>query len=285
MSYGHYKERRFQHLWLEDIVNKFIMDGNLVVNANEINIDGGIPVDYNNVLLGTRVEEYYKIKKINHTIPYKYKEQFINLIKKKNTKQYLESEGKDIFEWYIEHNYQYNNKNLFHAASLLKFNKQCFLSTFNGNDIGNKWLENWLTVLGVKPIYIPYVGHLDSSYSILNENTLLVSTKEPTNKKITSCFKNIIEIDFDYTSRHVRLLAPPTPTEWLEKWRDYFKEWSDCNSLVINPQNLLLNFYDKNLYLKLKNVGINVEYVKWSNSTFWEGGLHCITCDIERSPE
>lgn len=37
LTYGSYKNRRFQHAWLEDIVNNFIDNDNLVISANEFN--------------------------------------------------------------------------------------------------------------------------------------------------------------------------------------------------------------------------------------------------------
>ena len=38
MTYGSFYLRRFHHLWIEDIVNQMIDDGNLVISANEPNL-------------------------------------------------------------------------------------------------------------------------------------------------------------------------------------------------------------------------------------------------------
>ena len=63
------------------------------------------------------------------------------------------------------------------------------------------------------------------------------------------------------------------------------QNWKSVNGLTIKPNVVLLSFYDKDFYKKLKNDGIEAIYVKWSHAKFWEGGLHCITLDIERRPE
>lgn len=285
MTYGPYHERRYQHLWIEEIVNNFILSGNLIVNANELNMDDGNKINYQNVLDNSQAIEYYNLKTEYDLLLKKKTDKILNLLKKnKHFEKYFNNEGKNLFDWYILHQCKYKNKNLFHTASLLKFNKQAFLSTFNGNDIGNKWIENWLRSLNVEIIYVPYAGHIDAKYAILNDDTLL--RIGIINQEITSHFKEVIEVE-TYPVPYLKDFPNLTnPTEWLTKWKKInFSNKVNCNALSIDKHNILLNFYDKNLFVKLKNSGINAEYVKWTNGDFWEGGLHCITCDIERRPE
>jgi hypothetical protein len=284
MTYGPYAERRFQHLWLEDIVNNLIIDGNLIINANEFNFDDGLSID-NNVLKNSH--EFFELNGIFPKTFTQDKIKQILSLASKNSKEFLEKyRNANKMDWFLSHLLKYKNKNIFHTASILKFNRTCFISKFGGNDIGKIWMENWLKTLGITPIYVPTIGHIDGKYNILNNETLLAHTDA---SLINLYFKNIImpppesshNIDFSKSSGEIF-----NPTLWYTKWREPFnKHIKSLNSLSVNPQTTLFSFYDKNFYDKLKNIGIDAIYVEWTNDEFWEGGLHCITCDIERHTE
>lgn len=240
MTFGSYSTRRYQHFWAEDIVNQLITDGNIVVSANEPNLE---ILDWNK----------YKLPQ--------------------------ESWGRAYEESYAD-------KNLIHTACLLKYNTIAFMRQQPGTEIGKAWLTKLLSLQGIKIVEVSGSGHLDGCHSILNKKTVLVNTQ---NIRPWAGFKNIIRYDDNSKDQKFRDIANQVaisrnPTEWLSEWRGYAQEFDNAiNCLSLSPNKVMLSVYDKNLDRQLKNIGIDTVYVKWSNRVFWEGGLHCITCDIERN--
>ena len=278
MTYGPYAERRYYHLWIEDIVNQLILDNNLICNANELNFEPSIQ-EFD--IVKKDIKRFFEASNSKRKFT---KEAHIKSIINDPENVYLIP----TFSWFMDHNVNYTNKNTFHTASILKHNNICFMSEFNGGEIGQKWITNWLKLQNIKPIIIPYVGHLDGQANILNKDTAMAVVG--TESLIFEHFDNIIFINQDVNLySKLRLKSQKkvfVPSIWLNKWQKLYKDIvKDVNSLMINPNLICLSIYDKDLYANLKNVGIDVIYVEWSNSYFWEGGLHCITCDIERRPE
>jgi hypothetical protein len=243
MTYGSYSHRRYQHFWLEDIVNNFIDNDNYIINANEPCI----------------VKQEWLDKK---------------------------TRGANWQKAYLE---VFKHKNLLHTASILKHNKIAFMSENPGSPIGTKWIKNWLKVLGVSDFrYVTFSGHIDHYNSILNKNTILT---RDTQNLAWSCFDNIIEVPnradelyelFEIPSIKEKLT---NPTDWLYELQGHFQDFcAEANALSINPETVMLIFYDKEFYKRLKNIyGITAIYTPWINRYWWGGGLHCITCDIERT--
>lgn len=277
MTYGSYKTRRFQHAWVEDIVNQFILDGNLVLSSNEPNLNNDEAVNYEELFASA--EDYFELL----DIPYPKKSTHVKFLANDHSnKNYFE------LDWYRKYQYTYKNKNLFHTATLLKHNDKCFISSYCGTPIGKKWITTWLEKIGVTPIYIPHIAHIDGICNILNKDSIIASKYATT---ITDHFKNVFRVDrteeIDTTKFDKGFIDKlKNPTSWLYEWQGYFQKFDlDSNVFTINPHTVALSFYDKDFYAKLKNHGIEAIYVKWKNAPFWSGGLHCITCDVERRPE
>lgn len=243
MTHGSYLHRRYQHYWIEDIVNELITNDDLVLSANEPCITKQEWID----------------KKLR---------------------------GNNWFKSYTE---VFKDKNLLHTAAILKYNKIAFMSRQPGSDIGKKWIQNWLTCLGVKEfVYVGDFGHIDHYNSILNKDTIF--TRE-TDNPAWRYFKNIIQVP-DRAEELWGLFENPSikeklnnPTDWLYELQGHFQDFcAEANALSLDPQTVMLIFYDKEFYKKLKDIyGITAIYTPWNNRHWWGGGLHCITCDIERS--
>ena len=243
LTYGSYRRRRYQHLWIEDIANQMILDGNLVLSANEPNI-GNIDA--------------------------------------------LRIPGEsDLNRWKRLYLDELGNRNLYHTACMLKHNEIAFCSLLSGSKIGSKWIEGWLKTQGVEMVVANRFGHIDGNISILNKDVLLVAGGG--NPVWQKHFKNIISCpmpteawewrtDFSISSK-VR-----NPTDWLYEFQGHFQQFNaEANALSLDPETVMLSFYDRDFFSMLKNKhGITGIYASWKNRHFWGGGLHCITCDIER---
>ena len=73
--------------------------------------------------------------------------------------------------------------------------------------------------------------------------------------------------------------------KYLKHWVGYAEETLfDINLIVLDPNNVLVISKNSYVYNFLKEKGINVHQVDWRHRFFWDGGLHCITNEIERLP-
>jgi N-dimethylarginine dimethylaminohydrolase len=284
-SYIPYPERRFTHLWMEDIYKNLINseNNNLLVNSPELNLDGGIMdekalVDYN---------EFFKLTGFRN-YPKNYKH--VKNILKTHENFFAKNAA---WDWFKTHNIQYSDKILFHGAYVLKRNDKAYIASYGKKTVGHLWFEKWLNYLNVTPIYIPKAGHIDASAVFLNNDTILINPMRflENNPKIEYYFQDVKNIIYLPTAEW-RLNLPTefwtndkyNPTLWVEKWKPIFDlDRREANCLPISPTKTLCNFYDKKFYDDLKNVGIEAIYVEWSHAQFLEGNLHCITCELERS--
>jgi hypothetical protein len=244
ITFGGFTLRRGQNAWLEDIINQLVTDGNLVLSANEPNFE---PIDQ-------------------------------SLIADKNYPTRFQKTYREF----------YKNKNLYHTACILKYDQIAFTSFMSGSTVGEKWIKNWLGQQNIKIVYANPYGHIDGINSILNQKTILTSTGE-NNPVWKKHFENIIICPqasdyWDWADDKSIMKKVRNPTGWLYEMQGHFQEFNaEANSLSINSETVMLSFYDKEFYNLLKNTyGIHAIYAKWTNRHFWGGGLHCITCDIER---
>jgi hypothetical protein len=240
MTYGSYQTRRFQHAWVEDIVNQMIMDDNIVISANEPNMS---------------------TEKINS-----------------------EERSK---EW--NENYSNSNKNLFHTACILKHNKKAYIRENSGSPSGKRWMTKMLSMQGIETIEIPGYGHLDAEHTILREDVVFTSdTSLPQWQDFKYKISSVSDVN-KYWERQHKLLKTEVnfkamPLKWLTEWQGYFQEFRSLqNCLSISPGKVLLAVYDKEIFEQLIQIGIEPILVDWRHGSFWGGGLHCITCDIERN--
>ena len=71
--------------------------------------------------------------------------------------------------------------------------------------------------------------------------------------------------------------------EYLDKWIGYCDETLfDINMSVIDENNVMVISQNSLVYERLESLGIKVHQVPFRHRMFWDGGLHCITNDLER---
>jgi glycine amidinotransferase len=56
----------------------------------------------------------------------------------------------------------------------------------------------------------------------------------------------------------------------------------DVNMLIVDPKNVLVVNYNKELFDCLERYGITAHVVPFRHRFFWDGGLHCVTSDLHR---
>lgn len=70
---------------------------------------------------------------------------------------------------------------------------------------------------------------------------------------------------------------------WMNHWVGYVEETVfDVNMLIIDPKNVMVFNYNKKVFDALERYGITPHIVNFRHRYFWDGGIHCVTCDLHR---
>ena len=70
---------------------------------------------------------------------------------------------------------------------------------------------------------------------------------------------------------------------WLGHWTGYVEETVfDVNMLIIDPKNVIVFNYNKQVFDAFDRYGITPHIVPFRHRYFWDGGIHCITSDLHR---
>jgi hypothetical protein len=71
--------------------------------------------------------------------------------------------------------------------------------------------------------------------------------------------------------------------KWLGHWTGYVEETVfDVNMLIIDPKNVIVFNYNKQVFDALDRYGITPHIVPFRHRYFWDGGIHCVTSDLHR---
>lgn len=74
-----------------------------------------------------------------------------------------------------------------------------------------------------------------------------------------------------------------TVEQWLGHWTGYVEETVfDVNMLIIDPKNVMVFNYNKQVFDALYRYGITPHIVPFRHRYFWDGGIHCVTSDLHR---
>ena len=75
-----------------------------------------------------------------------------------------------------------------------------------------------------------------------------------------------------------------TVEKWLSHWVGYVEETVfDVNMLVLDSKNVLMLSHNQQVVDALTRYGITAHVVPFRHRYFWDGGLHCITADLDRT--
>jgi len=75
-----------------------------------------------------------------------------------------------------------------------------------------------------------------------------------------------------------------TVQTWMSQWTGYVEETVfDVNMLIIDPKNVMVFNYNKQVFDALDRYRITPHIVPFRHRYFWDGGIHCVTCDLHRS--
>ena len=71
---------------------------------------------------------------------------------------------------------------------------------------------------------------------------------------------------------------------WLTDWVGYVEESVfDVNCLTVDPHNVIVSSYNKQVFDAFDRYGITAHVCPLRHRYFWDGGIHCVTLDLNRS--
>jgi hypothetical protein len=77
-----------------------------------------------------------------------------------------------------------------------------------------------------------------------------------------------------------------TVESWLNHWTGYVEETVfDVNMLIIDPKNIMVFNYNAQVFEAFERYGITAHIVPFRHRYFWDGGIHCVTLDLDRQGE
>lgn len=70
---------------------------------------------------------------------------------------------------------------------------------------------------------------------------------------------------------------------WLKTWVGFVEETVfDVNMLIVDPKNVVVFNHNDEVFRALERFGITPHVVPFRHRYFWDGGIHCVTSDLDR---
>ena len=191
-------------------------------------------------------------------------------------------------------------KHPFDAPSITILNEKIFVDVVNTPGLDNT-IRGMFANKTVIPVEVG--GHTDAVFSIIKPG-VLITTEDPTLYKETfpgwdvlslpnQSWKAVAEFRKIKNQNGGKWWAPEIQQNvemsnfvetWLSEWYGFAEETVfDVNCLVVSQELVIVNGYNKEMHEFFKKHNIEYIIVPFRHRFFWDGGLHCITNDIERS--
>ena len=208
------------------------------------------------------------------------------------------------------------NKNTFGLIppSIVRLGKDIILDKqdkmLSNNEKSVEYIKNWLEPLGYRIIYTPThnfkfksnVSHGDGVLSLQKPGVLLTCRDaadytENIFKNWSACevesgwkkmknwnsYKNDTKSYAFADDKYLDDAWNDLVTNWLSDWVGYAKETVfDVNVLSLDEKHVIVSNYNKDVFQFFKKHKIEPIISSWRHRYFWDGGIHCISLDIER---
>ena len=218
------------------------------------------------------------------------------------------NEFQDAEKWFKGQGGEVIYNQYVNSASIIRCGRDLYFSMNNIMNLANQdmFMEKWERLFPEfrnHPLYVP--GHGDGSLTPVKPG-LLISITKP--KFFTETFPDWEvahipgagwkQVDGFLKIRQKNRGRWWVPGEednddltefietWLNDWVIYVEETVfDVNMLVVDEKNVICNGYNKTVFDAFDRHGITGHVVNFRHRYFWDGGLHCITLDLDREGE
>ena len=213
----------------------------------------------------------------------------------KSTRDYVKSQGNDIiYDEYV------NGGQILSMGVDLLFGLNNIINKVNENAYLNRWKKKFP---GNRLNLVDAPGHIDGRISPVTPGLVIMQEGLSVRHdfagwdvlKIPS--PRSIEPKFFANKKKVRGRYWVPGEEYNDEFNDYLDEWMghwvtyvqetafDLNILVIDEKNVLCNNENEEVFKAFERHGVTPHVVNFRHRFFWDGGLHCITTDIDRDGE
>jgi N-dimethylarginine dimethylaminohydrolase len=165
---------------------------------------------------------------------------------------------------------------MFDAANVLKMDDKLLYSlSHSANEAGADWLQQQV---GTEFEVIKWrvvehdITHIDSTTLSLNKNTILVNASRIKQHQLPRFMR-------DYKKIWVDDVVPRDFHQF-----PYASKWIGMNVLSLDPETIVVDEIQTDLIEKLEANGFKIITTPMRQSRTLGGGLHCVTCDLERQP-
>lgn len=165
----------------------------------------------------------------------------------------------------------------FEAANILRLGRDVFFQVSrSGNEIGLRWLQSTLRLLGdirVHPVRDLYQGtHIDSTICFLRPGLVLLNPARVKPETVPEALRGWEVLWCPPIEEPVAPLLPHTLST----------PWVGMNLLMVNPETAVVDRYQTKLMRLLESRGITVVPRRLRHSRVLGGGFHCVTLDVVR---
>ena len=193
----------------------------------------------------------------------------------------------------------YENKSrvLYHAANMIKCGDTVLFSQTwdednkkgKGTNLGKQWMKRELSQRypGTKFLDIPVGGHADGKIALLKPGVLMTWNA----KWVPEEMKNwtIIEVNDnhempeDFLNTRKRRFYKDYVEKWLGHWVGYADESVfDVNVLSLDEKTVICTGRNEAAFAEMRANGIEPIVWRFRHQYFWDGGIHCLTSDVQR---
>ena len=192
------------------------------------------------------------------------------------------------------HDYWRHGEILFHSANLIKCGKDIFHSQSNqkdpekgkGTEQGLHWYKQQLPEFKFNEVSVG--GHVDGKIALLKPGLLMTWKKDWLPEKLKSWDCIIVDgkgtkFPEDFKNTRKQRFYKDYIERWLSHWIGYVDETVfDVNMLSLSEDKVICTGADKEVFKQLESKGVTPIYWKFRHQYFWDGGIHCLTSDIQR---
>jgi len=197
-------------------------------------------------------------------------------------------------------------------AMIYQLGKKIYFSSWNWQDrsVLKKTIMGYCNDQDVNNFFQP--GHMDAWFCPVTPGLIICSNDDgDTSQLLTLFFKTFFK-DWEVIYLDPSLKHSPAYQTWrrsaTRKWwlRDqeknsqlidfintYFNNWTgnveetvfEINMVVIDDKNCILDRYNQRIFKRLEHYGVTPHISNLKHVEFWDCGIHCSVCDINRIRE
>jgi hypothetical protein len=217
----------------------------------------------------------------------------------------------DIFDHVKKqgNNVESSDKNSLCAAMIYQIENRIFFSGYPDTNykIVKNTIGNYRPESTIFPFYLH--GHIDGWFTPVGPN-LIISSSDNTRPEMLNLFYQTFFPNTDIVYLKPTVESDCSFIEWQKinngRWwipgqennhnlnnfvNKYFDHWLgkisetvfEVNMIIIDDKNVIVSSYNKTIFKKFQEHGITAHVCKFRHERFWDAGLSCITCELDRN--